>query len=70
MPPIRQPAGKTRLKTCHTRGNILHQDPGKKTPVSMTINCIEIGKACDAFLEARVPGYRAINFGGLPSKPA
>lgn len=57
------PAPRTRQ---NTRGNILHPDPGK-LPVSSPVNCHEIGKACDAFLAARVPGYIIRKFSGAPA---
>ena len=65
----RIPAGKTRLKKSSSRGNSLSPDPGKRL-ITSAINCMEIGKACDAFLESRVPGYRLMSFSGRPAKSA
>jgi hypothetical protein len=59
LPTPEPPASKSRA----SRGNVLTPDPGRALRREKW-NMAEFNRACDAFLLARVSGYRLMNQGG------
>lgn len=47
------------------RGSAGRANAAKKERRGQVINLAEIDRACNAFLKARVPGYKVASFGGF-----